>query len=71
MKRGHSNVKSEKTEPWNDKDTEPGIAKIPLGGGATIQTFRELPPLALRKEEWQEIGYRMGWLRKRKPRTSN
>lgn len=70
MKRGHSNVVAEKTEPWVDKDTEPGIAKIPLGGGATAQTWQEFPPLALRKQEWEEIGQRMGWLKKRKPRRT-
>lgn len=62
MKRGHSNVSSEKTKPWVGKGIEPGIAKIPLGSGDTVQTWKELPPLALRKQEWEEIGRRMGWL---------
>lgn len=63
MKRGHSNVHAEKTAPWPEP-TAPGIARIPLGGGATSQTWKEFPPLALRREEWEEIGKRMGWLAK-------
>jgi hypothetical protein len=64
MKRGHSNVESKKTVPWNkvDPKTDPGIARVPLSGGASIEGWRELPPLSLRKEEWEEIGKRMGWL---------
>jgi hypothetical protein len=64
MKRGHSNVREHETVEWckKDKAVTPGVARIPLNGGGTVQTWRELPPLALRVEEWQEIGRRMGWL---------
>lgn len=58
MKRGHSNVNAAKTEPWPDN---PEKARIPLEGGASVYTVRELPPLALGKSEWEEIGRRMGW----------
>jgi hypothetical protein len=59
MKRGHSNVNAAKAEPWPDN---PEKARIPLQGGASVYTVRELPPLALGKSEWEEIGIRMGWL---------
>jgi hypothetical protein len=64
MKRGHSNVYSDKVRPWNelDADTETGVACIPMIGGARPGTCKQLPPLALRKWEWEEIGRRMGWL---------
>lgn len=63
MKRGHSNVESSRTRPWSEVDpkVEEGIARIPLGGGATVSTWREFPPLAMRKEEWEQIGIKMGW----------
>lgn len=63
MKRGHSNVRAEKTCSWEtiDKKVDAGIARIPLDGGSSPSTCKELPPLALREEEWQEIGRRMGW----------
>ena len=61
MKRGHSNVKPEQTKQW--EHAEDGIAKIPLCGGATFQTVRELPPLALRESEWLLIGEKMGWIK--------
>lgn len=63
MKRGHSNVEAEKTKPWSevDKDVNEGIARVPLSGGATYTNWRELPPLALRREEWEEIGRLMNW----------
>ena len=56
--RGHSNVHAEQTKPY---PTMPDKASIPLSGGATVYTVKELPPLALSREEWQEIGERMGW----------
>jgi hypothetical protein len=63
-KRGHSNVYADKTKPWDsiDPGVESGIARIPLTGGSTASSARELPPLALRRSEWREIGVRMGWL---------
>ena len=72
MKRGHSNVKSEKTTPWVDKYTpaSAGIAKIPLSGGATFQTVNELPPLALRESEWRQIGVKMGWIRPKRTKET-
>jgi hypothetical protein len=36
---------------------------IPLIGGADVYTVKELPPLALSKEEWEIIGRKMGWLK--------
>lgn len=60
MKRGHSNIDPTKARPW--KDT-PEKACIPLTGGASFQSSRELPPLALGKDEWEEVGLRMGWLK--------
>jgi hypothetical protein len=61
MKRGYSNVESEQTAPWPDV---PEAARIPIWGGAQVNTVKELPPLALRRDEWLEIGTRMGWLEK-------
>ena len=63
MKRGHSNVHAEQTKPWHQPKPGDGqpYAKIPLVGGAQAVTTKELPPLALRKQEWEEIGRRMGW----------
>lgn len=60
--RGHSNVKAEETQPY---PTMPEKASIPISGGATVYTVKELPPLALSREEWQEIGERMGWAKYR------
>jgi hypothetical protein len=64
MKRGHSNVDPSKTKPWDqiDPKVESGIACIPIVGGVTASSTRDLPPLSLRIEEWQEIGRRMGWM---------
>ncbi len=31
-------------------------------GGADVTTVRELPPLAIDKEEWTTIGEKMGWI---------
>lgn len=57
--RGHSNAYVEETEPYPDL---PQKACIPLVGGSRVDTCKPLPPLALDKEEWQEIGRRMGWI---------
>lgn len=40
-------------------------AMIPLIGGAHVNTVRPLLPLALSRDEWQEIGERMGWAKYR------
>jgi hypothetical protein len=63
-KRGHSNVRSEQTRDWSKIETRcaRGVARIPLSGGASYESFHELPPLALHRDEWEEIGRRMGWL---------
>ena len=62
-KRGHSNADVKKVRPWHevDKQVEHGIARIPIMGGASPSSCHELPPLALRREEWEEIGRQMGW----------
>jgi hypothetical protein len=67
MKRGHSNVKAALTRPWDqiDPKVDPGVARIPLFGGATIESTKELPPLALDHWDWEEIGRKMGWLKTR------
>jgi len=64
--RGHSNIYPNETTPY---PTNPGTASIPLVGGSRVDTCRPLPPLALSREEWEEIGRRMGWIRKRRPST--
>lgn len=60
--RGHSNAYTNKTEPH---PTAPDKAFIPIVGGASPYTVKDLPPLALSREEWQEIGERMGWAKYR------
>lgn len=57
-KKGHANLHANKTKP--DVDALE-VAMIPLEGGSTMDNWKELPPLALRLEEWQEIGKRMNW----------
>lgn len=59
MKRGHSNVDATHAEKW---DTPPDCCKLRLTGGATASTCRELPPLALHRDDWEQIGKFMGWL---------
>ncbi len=62
-KRGHSNVRVKElvrcSEPYLFADS----ASISLWGGASPSTSKELPPLVLRIEEWQEIGQKMGWFK--------
>lgn len=62
MKRGHSNVDAKRAGIW--PNTYLAYAMIPLRGGASYATYKELPPLALTKPEWEEIGIRMGWIPK-------
>jgi hypothetical protein len=57
--RGHSNCYANETEPF---PINPVKASIPLVGGSTIENCKPLPALALAKQEWYEIGKRMGWL---------
>ena len=61
--RGHSNLYANETEPY---PTNPDTASIPLIGGSRVDTCRPLPPLALRRQEWEEIGRIMGWLKVRR-----
>lgn len=58
MKKGHSNAHADKTAPYPTNETK---ACIPIEGGASPYTVKELPPLALDREEWETIGARMGW----------
>jgi hypothetical protein len=60
--RGHSNAYAEETEPY---PSNPSRASIPLAGGSTVYTCKPLPALSLSREEWEEIGRRMGWIRTR------
>lgn len=60
--RGHSNAYVNQTEPHPHV---PDKAMIPIAGGSRVDTVRDLPPLALSREEWQEIGERMGWAKYR------
>lgn len=59
MKRGHSNAYVDRTAPY---PTNPEKARIPIEGGADVYTVKELPPLALARDEWETIGRKMGWL---------
>jgi len=63
MKRGHSNVHAERTEPWPGNEERD---RVPIEGGADVTTVKELPPLALSHPEWLTIGEAMGWTTKRK-----
>lgn len=62
MKQGHSNVDAKHTDQWRGVGDE--CARIPLSGGASFTSFKELPSLALHRDEWEEIGIRMGWIPK-------
>jgi hypothetical protein len=61
-KRGHSNVHADQTTTY---PTTPDRALIPIEGGASVSTVKELPPLSLSREEWETIGERTGWLKHR------
>ena len=58
MKRGHSNV------TFGDKDYyrhKSGCLMIRLVGGASFDKCKELPPLAIHRDDWEKIGKIMGW----------
>lgn len=60
MARGHSNLtRLDGIKPY---PTNPVRMMIPIAGGSTLDNIKELPPLALSKAEWLEIGKRAGWL---------
>lgn len=59
-KRGHSNAHVEQAEVHG---TVTDAAIIPLEGGATVYTVKELPSLVMRKSEWRTLGDRMNWWR--------
>ena len=56
--KGHSNAHAESTYRHETTDA----AMVPIEGGASVYTVRPLPTLALRREEWETIGRKMGWL---------
>lgn len=65
--RGHSNVYPEETELATYKERGKvivieGVATIPMSGGSTVYSCKPLPPLALRRDEWETIGRKMGWI---------
>lgn len=66
MPRGHSNVYAEETHAAWGFGEPPLKACVPLAGGSRVDTWRPLPPLALNRREWEEIGVIMGWYRRRK-----
>jgi len=60
MTRGHSNVHNlENMEPY---PTNPDRWSIPIQGGISVYSVKDLPDLALSKAEWLEIGKRAGFL---------
>jgi hypothetical protein len=64
-RRGHSNIRGDShggLDIWTWPDGPAGVARVGIDGGASSATCRELPPLALRREEWEAIGRKMGWL---------
>ncbi len=63
MKRGHSNVIVERISKW---DTPDDCAKLPMCGGSTVYSCKDLPPLALHKDDWEKIGEYMGWIKPKK-----
>ena len=54
MTRGHSNVYN--LSGMKPYETNPDSWSIPIQGGASVYTVKNLPDLALDKEEWLEIG---------------
>lgn len=62
MKKGHSNVtRLEEMKPYL---TNPDRWCIHIEGGSSVYSVRDLPDLALSKDEWLEIGQRARWLKK-------
>lgn len=60
MSKGHSNVYNlENIKPYL---TNPEKMCIPICGGASVTTVKNLPDLALSKEEWRKIGQKAGWI---------
>lgn len=59
MSKGHSNALLEQITQHPNKELD--AAMIPIHGGRDVYSTRDLPPLALRKEEWRMIGDRMDW----------
>ena len=60
MKRGHSNIYN--TGAIKPYPTNPDRISIPIQGGASVTSVRELPTLSLSKREWEEIGKTAGWI---------
>ena len=60
-KRGHSNMRTEELERVPNSSASGDYAMIPIFGGASVTTAKELPPLSIRCREWEEIGAKMGW----------
>ena len=53
---GHSNVYCEEAERMDERRVI-----VPITGGADVTTCRRLPPLVLRREEWEKVGQVAGW----------
>jgi len=60
-KRGHSNLREDELRRVPNDSLSGDYAMIPICGGASATTTKELPPLALREREWRTIGEKMGW----------
>lgn len=58
MPRGHSIAYPD--QAVRDADI-PDIARVPIRGGSSLAHWRNLPTLALRRDEWEALGRRMGW----------
>ncbi|MFA5307433.1 MAG: hypothetical protein WC365_08350 [Candidatus Babeliales bacterium] len=60
MTKGHSNVCN--LETMHPYPTNPNRWCIPIEGGSSVYTVKNLPDLALSKNEWFEIGKKAGWI---------
>src|ERR1043165_6069342 len=56
--RGHSNAR---VDELTAHPTATHKALIAIEGGANVYSVKELPPLALSRDEWKAIGDRMNW----------
>ena len=56
--RGHSNAR---VTELTTHPTATHKAMIPIEGGADVYSVKNLPPLALDRNEWKTIGDRMNW----------